>query len=46
MLNGVSRAERTPFYRLSGDGVEGDVPTGLEGNGVAVLPGDVDSDEE
>ena len=32
------------WHRLAGDGVEGDVPTGLEGNGVAVLPGDVDGD--
>ena len=36
------------WHRLSGAGVErleaGDVPSGLEGNGVAVLPGDVDSD--
>ena len=36
------------WHRLSGAGVErleaGDVPSGLEGNGVAVLPGDVDGD--
>ena len=36
------------WHRLSGAGVErleaGDVPSGLEGNGVSVLPGDVDGD--
>ena len=36
------------WHRLSGDGAAsleaGAVPTGLEGNGVAVLPGDVDGD--
>ena len=35
------------WHRLSGDGVDvgaGDVATGLEGNGVRVLPGDVDGD--
>ena len=38
------------WHRLSGAGVErleaGDVPSGLEGNGVAVLPGDVDGDSD
>ena len=35
------------WHRLSGEGVDvgaGGVATGLEGNGVAVLPGDVDGD--
>ena len=41
---GLHPAQSVEWHRLSGDGVEGDVPTGLEGNGVAVLSGDVDGD--
>ena len=41
---GLHPSQSVEWHRLSGDGVEGDVPTGLEGNGVAVLPGDVDGD--
>ena len=45
---GLHPTQVVEWHRLSGEGVEsleaGDVATGLEGNGVAVLPGDVDGD--
>ena len=45
---GLHPTQAVEWHRLSGEGVEsleaGDVATGLEGNGVAVLPGDVDGD--
>ena len=44
---GLHPGKEVEWYRLSGDGVDvgaGEVATGLEGNGVRVLPGDVDGD--
>ena len=45
---GLHPSQAVEWHLLSGAGVErleaGDVPSGLEGNGVAVLPGDVDGD--
>ena len=45
---GLHPSQAVEWHRLSGAGVErleaGDVPSGLEGNGVSVLPGDVDGD--
>ena len=44
---GLHPGKAVEWHRLSGDGVdvaEGGVATGLEGNGVRVLPGDVDGD--
>ena len=45
---GLNPNKAVEWHRLSGDGVEslgaGDVATGLEGNGIRVLPGDVDGD--
>ena len=45
---GLHPGKAVEWHRLRGDGVaslgEGDVATGLEGNGVGVLPGDVDGD--
>ncbi len=44
---GLQLSKTVEWHRLSGDGVDvgvGEVATGLEGNGVMVLPGDVDGD--
>ena len=45
---GLHPSQAVEWHRLSGAGVErleaGDVPSGLEGNGVSVLLGDVDED--
>ena len=44
---GLHPTKAVEWHRLSGDGVDvgaGEVATGLEGNGVRVLPGDVDGD--
>ena len=44
---GLHPTKEVEWHRLSGDGVDvgaGEVATGLEGNGVRVLPGDVDGD--